>query len=80
MGKTIKTFSDAGKNVVADTVMLTAHKYDLYKYLQSLTGYGIVLVQVTCPLEEQRKREKERGDRHVSQGESQIPILNPQSG
>jgi len=80
MGKTIKTFSDDGKNVVVDTVMLTAQKYDLYKYIQSLIGYRIVLVHVTCPLEEQRKREKERGDRKIGQGESQLPILNPQSG
>ncbi|MCL2363218.1 MAG: chloramphenicol phosphotransferase CPT family protein [Defluviitaleaceae bacterium] len=81
MIQNIKLFSDSGKNVVVDAVFLTSYKYDLYKNLQdTLRGYPLTMVQVTCPLDELRRREKERGDRKIGQAESQLTDLNPQDG
>jgi chloramphenicol 3-O phosphotransferase len=41
-------------------------------------GYPVLFVRVTCPVEELRRREKERGDRGIGQGESQLTQLDPQ--
>ena len=79
LGKTIRLFSDEGKNVIVDTVMITGQKHDLYQeYTKLLHGYPICFVHVTCPLPELRRREKLRGDRSIGQAESQLAILNPQ--
>ena len=40
--------------------------------------YPVLFVQVTSPLEELRRRERERGDREIGQGESQVAKLDPQ--
>jgi hypothetical protein len=43
-----------------------------------LHDYPVLFVHVVCPLEELRRREKERGDRSIGQGESQLAKLAPQ--
>lgn len=79
LGKTVKLFSDQGKNVVVDTVMITEQKHDLFQeYVHLLRGYPVCFVHVTCPLDELQRREKERGDRSIGQAEGQLPMLNPQ--
>ena len=78
MIQNIKLFSDSGKNVVVDAVFLTTYKHDLYKELMDiLSGYPFFMVLVTCPLEELRRREQERGDRKIGQAEWQLTRLNP---
>lgn len=78
---TIKTFSDIGINVIIDDVLLKVEKdgYDrLEECVKLLHDYPVLFVHVTCPIEELRRREKERGDRSIGQGESQLAELNPQ--
>jgi chloramphenicol 3-O phosphotransferase len=36
-----------------------------------------MMVHVTCPLDELRRREKARGDRKIGHGESQLAVLMP---
>lgn len=80
LGKTIKLFSDNGKNVIVDTVMITAQKHDLFKeYIELLRNYPLCFVHVTCPVHELQRRERERGDRSIGQAEGQLPMLNPQN-
>ena len=74
--QTIKALSDAGTNVVVDNVMLTYFE-TLDQYVECLHDYPVFLVKVVCPTHELRRREMERGDRPVGQGEEQINDLEP---
>lgn len=84
---TIKTFADIGINSIVDHVLLKGQgvnynitqKDNMGECIELLHGYDVLFVHVICPdLEELRRREKERGDRDIGQGESQLPQLNPQ--
>jgi len=76
---TIKTFSDIGINVIVDDVLLNEGYDRLGECLGLLHDYNVLFVHVVCSsLEELRRREKQRGDRGIGQGESQLPQLNPQ--
>ena len=78
MYHTIKAFSDIGINVVADDVFLNEDDR-LQQCVKLLHDYHVLFVHVICSdLEEQRRREKERGDRNIGQGESQLSELRPQ--
>jgi len=75
--QTIKTFSDMGINVIADHVFnksVTPYR----KCLALLNGHPVLFVHVTCPLEELRRREKERADRPDGCAENLLSVLWPQ--
>jgi chloramphenicol 3-O-phosphotransferase len=74
---TIKTFSDLGFNVIADTV-LQNNLNSLDECIALLHNHPVLFVHVTCPVDELRRREKIRGDREIGQAEIQLPILDPQ--
>ena len=78
MYHTIKTFSDIGINVIVDDVFLKEGYDRLGECVKLLHEYSALFVHVTCPIDELRRREKERGDRGIGQGESQLAILDPQ--
>ena len=86
MNHTIKTYVDIGINVIVDTVLL---KNDAKEY--TITGldtldecvallheYEVLFVLVSCPADEIRRREKERGRAELML-ENQLPLLNPQN-
>jgi len=75
---TTKAFSDIGMNTIIDGVWLKEDKIGLKELVELLHDYPVLFVHVTCPLEELRRREKERGDRDIGQGEGQLAELNPQ--
>ena len=76
MHNTIRLFSDMGMNVIADDV------FESYEAMEECVGtlheYPVLFVHVTCPPEELRRRERERGDRGIGQAEDQLPRLSPQ--
>lgn len=76
MSRTIKAFSDAGISVIVDHVLLKLYG-TLEECVLLLHDYPVLFVHVTCPIEELRRREKERGDREIGQAESQLMELNP---
>ena len=79
MYHTIKAFSDIGINVIVDDVLLKKGYDRLGECVRLLRYYDALFVHVVCSdLEELRRREKQRGDRGIGQGESQLPQLNPQ--
>jgi len=49
------------------------------EYVELFHDHPVLFVLVTCPLEELRRREKERGDRIIGQAEEQLLELMPQS-
>ena len=66
-----------GFDTIVDVVFLDRHKtFD--ECVALLHDYPVLFVHVTCPLEELRRREKERGDRFIGQAEEQLPQLCPQ--
>ena len=73
--KSIKTFSDTGLNVIVDHVV--QKQSWLNECLDLLRDNDVLFVHVTCPPEELIRREKERGDRQIGQGESQLEMLLP---
>jgi chloramphenicol 3-O phosphotransferase len=82
----IKTYSDIGINVVVDHVFLKGDGKDytltgldtMEECVALLHEHDVLFVHVTCPPDELRRREKERGDRSVGGGEKMLPRLNPQ--
>ena len=87
MYKTIGFFASMGENVVVDHVLLNNEslKSDngegtLEDFKEQLSGFRILYVHVTCPVEEIRKREAKRGDRGIGTGEIQLSCLSPQDG
>jgi chloramphenicol 3-O phosphotransferase len=77
----VKSFSDNGLNVIVDTIFTKDAHFDLDNCLNVFPdcGYTVLFVHVTCPLEELRRRERERGDRKIGWGESLLPKLYPQN-
>jgi len=82
---TIKTFSDIGIDVIVDHVLLEgdAKEYtatgldNLGECVTLLHEHDVLFVHVTCPLEELRRREIERGDRNVGDAEKLLARLCP---
>jgi chloramphenicol 3-O phosphotransferase len=72
----VKSFSDYGINVIFDVVF---RKSFLNWFLNMFpdSDYPVMMVHVTCPIEELRRREKERGDRKIGDGESHLALLEP---
>ena len=74
---TIKLFSDLGIDVIVDIVPVSLSN-SMNLFLDALHEYPVIYICVTCPLEELRRREKERGDRRLGTGESRISWIAPQ--
>ncbi|MCL1858335.1 MAG: chloramphenicol phosphotransferase CPT family protein [Oscillospiraceae bacterium] len=82
---TAKALSDRGMNLIMDTVHFTdtEEEVGLKEWVELLRDNPVLFVMVTCPLEELRRREKERSDRDMrydwdGKAESQIATLYPQ--
>ena len=72
---TIRLFSDMGLNVIVDHVLEKQEWLD--ECVELMHEHPVLFVNVTCPLEELRRREKERGDRTIGQAEGQLFKLVP---
>jgi chloramphenicol 3-O-phosphotransferase len=72
----VKSFSDYGIHAIFDVVF---RKEFLCWFLNMFpdSDYPVMMVHVTCPIEELRRREKERGDRKIGDGESHLALLEP---
>lgn len=74
---TIKTFSDMGLNTVIDHVFLNIDSL-MDECVELLHDYPLMFVHVTCPLEEHRRRAKERfGNDNFETQEWQLSNLLP---
>lgn len=74
---TIKLFPDLGINVIIDFVPVGI-SYLVNNFIKNPYEFPVLYVNVTCPIEELRRRENERGDRQIGLAESQLAQLNPQ--
>jgi len=77
MYHTAKLFSDHGKNVLIDGILVERPEikphYEMVKDI--FAGYPLYIVEVHCPLEICRQRNVERGDRTEDQSDWQNEIL-----
>jgi len=72
---TIKLFSKLGIDVIVDIAPVIRSNR---KFAKMLRNCPVLYVNVTCPPEELRRRERARGDRQIGLGESQLAGLSPQ--
>ena len=80
---TIKFFADIGTNTIVEHILFPFIEIQPYKNqtaecIELLHECPVLFVHVTCPLEELRRREKERGDRDIGRAEIQLPHLTSQ--
>ena len=77
MYHTAKLFSDMGKNVIIDSILVEregiAPHYDRMKEI--LQDNPLDIVEVYCPLEICRQRNIYRGDGYVTQSEEQAKLM-----
>ena len=77
MYHTAKLFSDMGKNVLIDGILVeregVAPHYE--RLLDILSGNPLDIVEVFCPLEICRQRNIDRGDRYETQSEEQAALM-----
>ena len=67
-----------GKTVIVDHVITSARVFD--GLIQTLAGYKMKTVLITCSLETLRKREAFRGDRFPGSAEASLQYLYPKNG
>ena len=68
----------SGDGAIIDHVITSER---IYRQLtEALKDYPLITVQVTCPLRELEKREKERGDRSIGSAKASCAYLYPQKG
>jgi len=72
----IKLASDQGKDVIVDTVFCCRDTFASFE--RKLAGYPVIMVKVTCPVEELNRRELARGDRDVGIAVGEADIIVPQ--
>ncbi|MCL2015555.1 MAG: radical SAM protein [Defluviitaleaceae bacterium] len=70
-----QVFAGNGMNLIIDQVLI---KNTISDFLLLLQDYDVLFVQVVCPLDELRRREKDRGNRKIGLAESQLSTLYPQ--
>ncbi len=79
MYHTAKLFSDLGKNVIIDSILVerdgVAPHYERMKEI--LQDNPLDIVEVFCPLDICRQRNTERGDRYETQSEEQAELMAP---
>ena len=78
MYHTAKLFSDLGKNVIIDSILVeregVAPHYERMKEI--LRDNPLDLVEVYCPLDICRQRNIDRGDRYETQSEEQAKLMS----
>lgn len=73
--RTSRALSDAGFNLIVDHVFERQEWLD--ECVELLHDQLVLFVHVTCPIEELRRRERERGDREIGRAENQLLLLCP---
>ncbi|URN93810.1 MAG: chloramphenicol phosphotransferase CPT family protein [Candidatus Pristimantibacillus lignocellulolyticus] len=78
MYHTAKLFSDSGKNVLIDGMLVERPELKPHyeKVKEIFEGFPLEIVEVFCPLDLCRKRNIERGDRRVDQSDEQYKIMS----
>lgn len=68
--RSVRGLIETGHNVIVDVIFCARKTYQ--ELSDELAGIDYMIVKVNCPIEELKKREKDRGDRQMGLAESQI--------
>ena len=68
-----KLLSDLGKDVIADTVIYGSDSFSSLG--KKLSGYPVIMVMLSCPVDELNRRELARGDRDIGLAASQAESM-----
>ena len=79
MYHTAKLFSDMGKNVIIDGILVERDGIAPHyaRLLDILQNQPLDVVEVYCPLDVCRQRNIDRGDRYETQSEEQAALMAP---
>ena len=69
---------ETGQSVIIDHVIISERIFT--QMIETLAGYPVLTVRVTCPAEELRRREQARGDRYAGMAEISEEFLYPKEG
>ena len=72
----VRLLSDQGKDVIIDTVLCGRDTFTSFE--KKFIGYPVIMIKVTCPIEELNRREILRGDRDIGLASGQADIIVPQ--
>ena len=72
----VKLVSDQGRDIIVDTVMYSEDTFASFG--KSFAEYTVIMVKVTCPIEELNRREAARGDRDIGLAAGQAKIMASQ--
>ena len=77
MYHTAKLFSDMGKNVIIDGILVEREGISPHysRLLSILRDNPLDIVEVFCPLDICRQRNRDRGDRYESQSDEQAALM-----
>ena len=73
MAKSVKALVETGHNVIVDITCNGAKAHS--EFLEALAGITVIVVKISCPLEELERRELVRGDRRVGLAKSQFSLM-----
>ena len=73
----VKLYSDLGFNLVVP-YMFFKNSDTLQEFKELLNNYPVLIVNMTCPVEELNKRELSRGNRKTGCAEEQLQLLETQ--
>ena len=78
MYHTAKLFSDMGKNVLIDGILVEREeiKPHYHQLLEILKDNPLDIVEVYCPMDICRKRNRMRGDRYEMQSQEQLGLMS----
>lgn len=69
---------EAGQGVIIDHVIISERIYR--QLLESLQGYELIQVHITCPISALETREKLRKNRHIGSAKASYEYLYPKEG
>ena len=77
MHKTARLFSDHGKTVILDSMLLENEAFSPHckRVWEIYKDHPFFLIEVFCPLEICRQRNLLRGDRHETQSQEQAEVM-----
>ena len=70
----VKLYSDLGFDLIVP-YMFFKDSDTLWEFKELLHGYPILVVNVSCPVEELQRREAERGNRQPGSAQAQLELL-----
>lgn len=74
MARSVRALAETGHNVIVDVIFRGGRDYTAFR--EELAGIDSIVIKVECPIEELKKRERQRGDRKIGLAEQQFSTVH----